>query len=217
VEPALAVDNFAILSVLGAVGRYGFYEALDYTRSRLPEGERYVIVRAFMAHHQGMTIVALANVLLDGVMRRRFHAEPSVRATELLLQERTPRDVSVAHPRAEDVRTASRVDYLALPEVRKLFTTTDATPQAHVLSNGRYAVLVTAAGSGYSRWRNLGITRWREDATCDDSGSYIYLRDVESGRVWSAGYQPCGDPPASYEVTFTEDKVEIARTDPGMT
>ncbi len=110
VEPERATRNLARLASLGALGRYGFYEALDYTRSRLPEGARFAIVRAFMAHHQGMTIVAIANVLLHGIMRRRFHAEPKVQATELLLQERTPRDVSVAHPRAEEVRTAARID-----------------------------------------------------------------------------------------------------------
>jgi len=216
VEPERATRNLARLAALGALGRYGFYEALDYTRSRLPEGTRFAIVRAFMAHHQGMTVVAIANVLLHGIMRERFHAEPKVQATELLLQERTPRDVSVAHPRAEEVRTAARIEDVPLPEVRRLHTANDATPQVHLLSNGRYAVMVTAAGSGYSRWRDLGVTRWREDVTRDDSGSYIFLRDVESGRVWSAGYQPRGMEPDSYEVTFTEDRAELARTDPGI-
>ena len=89
----------------------------------------------------------------------------------------------------------------------------DATPQVHLLSNGRYAVMITAAGSGYSRWRDLGITRWREDVTRDDTGSYIFLRDIESGRVWSAGYQPCGVEPDHYEVTFAEDRAELVRTD----
>jgi cyclic beta-1,2-glucan synthetase len=216
VEPERATRNLARLASLGALGRYGFYEAIDYTRSRLPEGTQFAIVRAFMAHHQGMTIVAIGNALLHGIMRERFHAEPKVQATELLLQERTPRDVSVAHPRAEEVRTAARIDDVPLPEVRRLHTANDATPQVHLLSNGRYAVMVTAAGSGYSRWRDLGVTRWREDVTRDDAGSYIFLRDVESGRVWSAGYQPRGMEPDSYEVTFTEDRAELARTDPGI-
>jgi cyclic beta-1,2-glucan synthetase len=100
VDPGAAARNFARLGDIGALGRYGFYEALDYTRARLPEGTDVAMVRAFMAHHQGMTVVALANALLDGRIRARFHAEPIVQATELLLQERTPRDVSVAHPRA---------------------------------------------------------------------------------------------------------------------
>ncbi len=213
VEPEKAARNFDRLAGVGAVGRYGYYEAIDYTPSRLPVGAHGALVRAYMAHHQGMTIVSIANVLLDGIMRTRFHDEPKVRATELLLQERTPRDVSVAHPRAEEVRTAARIDHTPLPEVRRLHTASDATPQAHLLSNGRYTVMVTAAGSGYSRWHDLAVTRWREDVTRDDSGSYVFLRDVESGRVWSAGHQPCATEPETYDVTFTEDRAEIARTD----
>ena len=217
VDPQRAVRNFARLTTLGARGRYGFYEALDYTRSRVPEGARFALVRAFMAHHQGMTVVAIANVLLDGRMRERFHAEPSIRATELLLQERTPRDVSVVHPRAEEVATAARIDDLQLREVRRIFTPHEQRPQTHLLSNGRYSIMLTSAGSGYSRWRDLGVMRWREDPTCDDNGSYLYLRDVDSGTVWSAGYQPSGVEPNSYAVTFTEDRAEITRTDGTLT
>ena len=213
VEPERAMRNFARLADLGARGRYGFYEAIDFTSSRLPEGTPFAIVRAYMAHHQGMTIVAIANVLLDGVMRKRFHAEPQVQATELLLQERTPRDVSVAHPRAEEVRTTTRVHDISQPEVRRLHTASDASPQAHLLSNGNYTVMITASGSGYSRWRGLSVSRWREDTTRDDYGSYIFLRDIDSGQVWSAGYQPCGVEPDQYEVTFTEDRATFMRSD----
>ncbi len=217
IDPQAATRNFARLAAAGARGRYGFYEALDYTPSRLPEGAEVAIVRAFMAHHQGMTIVAIANVLFDGRMRARFHAETSVRATELLLQERTPRDVSVAHPRAEEVKTAARIGSAQAPEVRRLHSTQDATPQTHLLANARYAVMLTAAGSGYSRWLGQGITRWREDATRDDTGAYIFLRDVASGHVWSATYQPSGVEPDSYEVTFAEDRAEFTRSDGTIT
>ncbi|MGO9514441.1 MAG: GH36-type glycosyl hydrolase domain-containing protein [Steroidobacteraceae bacterium] len=217
VDPERSVLNFARLIATGARGRYGFFEALDYTRSRLPEGSRVAVVRAFMAHHQGMTVVAIANVLFDGRMRERFHAEPSIQATELLLQERTPRDVSVAHPRAEEVGTAARVSDTQLPKARRLRTAHELTPQTHLLSNGRYSVMLTGAGSGYSRWRDLGVTRWREDVTRDDTGSYFFLRDIESGAVWSAGYQPSGVEPDSYEVNFTEDRAEFMRSDAAIT
>lgn len=213
VDPGAAARNFARLAALGACGRYGFYEALDYTRTRLPEGKEVAIIRAFLAHHQGMTVVAIANGLLDGKMRARFHAEPIVQATELLLQERTPRDVAVAHPRAEEVETAATVRDLKFPAMRRLRSAHGATPEAHLLSNGRYTVMLTGAGSGYSRWGDLGITRWREDVTRDDWGAYVFLRDVESGEVWSAGYQPSGVEPDNYEVTFTEDRAEFIRSD----
>jgi cyclic beta-1,2-glucan synthetase len=217
VDPRQAALNFERLTALGASGRYGLYEALDYTRSRLPEGVRFAIVRAFMAHHQGMSIVAIANVLLDGRMRARFHSEPGIRASELLLQERTPRDVSVVHPRAEEVSTAAQVTAEQLPEVRRLFTPHEQTPQTHLLSNGRYSVMLTCVGSGYSRWCNTGVTRWHADPTCDDRGSYLYLRDAASGAVWSAGYQPCGVEPDRFEVTFTEDQAHFRRTDGAIT
>src|SRR5207237_1261260 len=117
----------------------------------------------------------------------------------------------VAHPRAEEVTTAARI--VQFPEVRRLLTPHTATPQAHLLSNGRYSVMLTDAGSGYSRWRALDVTRWREDSTRDDSGSYFFLRDIESGAVWSASYQPSGIEPDSYQVTFAEDRAEFVRRD----
>jgi cyclic beta-1,2-glucan synthetase len=217
VEPRAAALNFARLTAIGARGRYGYYEALDYTPSRLPEGSEVAIVRAYMAHHQGMTIVAIANALLNGKMRNRFHAEPLVQATELLLQERMPRDVSASHPRAEEVRTAARVTDEDLPEQRRLQSPHSATPQTHLLSNGRYHVMLTGAGSGYSGVQDLAVTRWREDVTRDDWGSYFYLRDTDSGAVWSAGYQPTAVEPDRFEVTFTEDRAEFIRVDGDLT
>ena len=217
VEPAASARNLARLAAAGASGRYGFYEALDYTRSRLPEGKDYAVVRAFMAHHQGMTVVAIANALLDAEMRARFHAEPIVQATELLLQERTPRDVAATRPRAEEVKAGAAVRDLELPTVRRLRSAHAATPEVHLLSNGRYAVMLTGAGSGYSRWHDLGITRWCEDTTRDDWGAYVFLRDVRSGEVWSAGYQPSGVEPASYDVRFSEDRAEFTRRDGTIT
>jgi cyclic beta-1,2-glucan synthetase len=217
VDPESAMRNFERLARIGASGRYGFNEALDYTRSRVPDGAVAAIVRAYMAHHQGMTIVAIANVIFGGKMRARFHAEPRIRATELLLQERAPRDVSAVRPRAQEVRASAPLAEARIPEVRRLHGAHDALPQTHLLSNGRYSVMLTGAGSGYSRWGDIGVTRWREDATRDDYGSYLFLRDVVSGAVWSAGYQPCGIEPQSYQVTFTEDRAEYIRTDATIT
>src|SRR4029434_4989356 len=199
IDPEAAAENFARLSDAGASGRYGFYEALDFTTTRVPEDCRVAVVRAYMAHHQGMSLVALANVLHDGVMRERFHADARVQATELLLQERTPRDVLVARPRAEEVRAVANVRDLVPPILRRFTSPHDPTPTVHLLSNGRYVVMMTAAGSGYSHWRNLAFTRWRQDRTRDAWGTSIYLRDAHSGQVWSAAYQPSGVEPDSYE------------------
>jgi cyclic beta-1,2-glucan synthetase len=217
VEPRAAVENFSKLAAAGGRGRYGMYEALDYTTSRRPNGEPVAVVRAYMAHHQGMTLVALVNVLQYGRMRARFHADPIVRATELLLQERTPRDVIVARPRAEEVNAVANVREMVPTMLRRFHSPHDPTPRTHLLSNGSYAVMLTAAGSGYSRWGDLAVTRWREDVTCDAWGSYVFLRDVSSGEVWSAAFQPSGAEPDQYEVAFSEDRAEIVRHDGALT
>jgi cyclic beta-1,2-glucan synthetase len=214
-DPQRAARNFAALTAAGALGRFGFYESLDYTPKRLPTDTPLEVVRTYMAHHQGMAIIAIGNVLHRGAMRTRFHAEPIVRASELLLQERTPRDVAVARRRTD--AAVPDVRELVPPHTRAFSSPHGATPRTQLLSNGRYAVMITAAGSGYSRWRDLAITRWREDATCDDTGSYIYLRDVASGEHWSAGFQPSGAMPASYDVSFAEDCAEFIRRDGAIT
>ncbi|MEO8603574.1 MAG: glucoamylase family protein, partial [bacterium] len=213
VDAQAAAQNFVRLEAAGGRGQYGWYEALDYTPTRLADGEPVAVVRAYMAHHQGMTLLALTNVLHRGAMRARFHAEPIVQATELLLQERMPRDTAVARPRAEEVAAAATVRELLPPMLRRLNSPHDPVPRTHLLSNGRYTVMLTAAGSGYSRWQDLAVTRWREDPTCDAWGAYVFLRDVRSGSVWSAGYQPTAVEPDSYEVDFSEDRAEIVRHD----
>ena len=213
VEPRAAMRNFERLTSMGAAGRYGFYEALDFTPAHLPDGEKFAIVRAFMAHHQGMTIVALANVLKENVFRARFHSEPAVQATELLLQERTPRTVAVARPRAEEVHAPLHVRDFVLPVLRRFTSPHHPIPRTHLLSNGRYSVMMTAAGSGYSRWQDRNVTRWREDVARDCWGTYLLLRDAQTGEVWSAGYQPTGVDAETYEAIFSEDRVEIHRRD----
>jgi cyclic beta-1,2-glucan synthetase len=213
VEPAAAAENFQRLTEEGGRGPYGWYEALDYTPSRLPEGSKVAIVRAYMAHHHAMSIVAIADALLEGEMRERFHADAMIKATELLLQERMPRDIPIARPPATKVRAAAVTEHVA-PEMQRRFNSPHSRiPRTHLLSNGSYAVMVTGAGSGYSRWHNLDVTRWREDVTCDDWGSYIFLRDCLSGETWSAGYQPTGVEPDYYEASFFEDHAEFVRHD----
>jgi cyclic beta-1,2-glucan synthetase len=217
VEPAAAAHNFERLCAAGACGRYGFYEALDYTPARLPEGQTVAVVRAFMAHHQGMSIVSIANALLGGCIREFFHAEPAIQATELLLQERMPGRVAVAHLRVDENRETGQMRGVEPAVARRLLSANDPSPATHLLCNGRYAVMITSAGSGYSRRGDLAVTRWREDATRDDWGSYLYLRDVESGEFWSAAWQPTGVVPDSYEVIFTEDRAEFVRRDGTLT
>ncbi|WP_245259717.1 glucoamylase family protein [Methylopila sp. 73B] len=216
VDPQGALANFARLAALGASGRYGFYDAIDFTRTRLPQGASVAIVRTFMAHHQGMTIVSLANVLHEGRMRARFHREPMIQACDLLMQERMPRDVAVLQSRADEVR-ASPEQVVTASVLRHVTPSAGGAPVTHVLSNGRYAVMLTAEGAGYSRWRDLAVTRWRGDATRDDLGSFVTLRDVATGRIWSAAAQPLKSAADHQEVVFGEDQASFIRRDGPLT
>jgi cellobiose phosphorylase len=225
IAPQAAWENLQRLAREGASDSYGYYEALDYTASRLPRGQRVGIVRSFMAHHQGMSLVALDNYLNGDVMQRRFHADPAVAATELLLQERIPRHVPVldAHPE-ESVYTPARGDELTAPTMRVFTTPHTPVPRTHLLSNGAYTVMLTNAGGGYSvysqpesdRVQRTDVTRWRQDLTRDPWGAFCYVRDVASDAVWSAGYQPVAREPEAYRVTFAPYKAEFERRDQGI-
>jgi len=217
VAPRAAVRNLQELARAGLACRYGFYEAADYTASRLQRDQRVGIVRSLMAHHQGMTLVSLGNFLAGNRMQQRFHADPLVIASELLLQERTPRETPLSHPRTQQVLSAESIARELPPAtIRHYDTAQTSTPRVQLLSNGRYSVMVTNSGGGYSRWRELAVTRWREDPTRDHWGQHLYLRDVKGGAVWSAAQQPFPSPAADYHVFFTEDKAEFQRRMEGL-
>ena len=211
VDPAAAAENFVRLSAQGLDGRFGFYEALDYRpRARdvdaAPDAAATpAIVRAYFAHHQGMSLVALANVITDDAFVNRFHAEPRIRATELLLQERVPREAILSEPRPSDTVTAPRATpVLASRRFRSPHTT---SPHTQFLSNGRYTAALTHAGGGFSTWQGLAVTRQRVDRTTDAGAHYVYLRDPWSGYVWSPTYQPVCQEPDTYDATFDLEKV----------
>ncbi len=216
IDPVSAKENLDRLAREGALGRYGYYEAIDYTPERVPQGQKSVLIHSYMAHHQGMSLVSIDNVINRGVMQERFHADPLVQATELLLQERIPVRVPVTRPRAEEVMTGRVVRGVVAPVSRRFDTADLPTPRVQLLSNGTYSVMITTAGAGYSACGPLAVTRWREDVTRDNWGSFCYLRDVRTGMVWSAGFQPTGREASSYEVSFSEDKAEFWRLDAGL-
>jgi cyclic beta-1,2-glucan glucanotransferase len=223
VRPHESLRNLRRLAAAGLEGTYGYYDSKDYTPSRLPMRQMSgdsdapgVVVRTYMAHHHGMSLVALDNLVNNNVMQKRFHAEPLVQAAELLLQERIPRDAPVAHPHAEEVSAGINVRLLTPPVTRRFTTANTTIPQAHLMSNGNYTVMVTNSGGGFSRWRGLAITRWREDMTRDAWGTFCYVRDMQSGEFWSTAYHPTDRQPKSYLVTFSTDKAEFHRLDSGI-
>jgi cellobiose phosphorylase len=208
-EPALA--NLAQLELLGTLGPFGFRDAIDYTR---PDPDRSsAVVRTYMAHHLGMSLVALANVLQSGIWQRRFHADPLVRSAELLLHERIPRRLALREPQRTRPDEAMPEAELEQPAVRR-FDTPD-TPQPHVALLGEppYTIMVSQGGGGYSRYESLAVTRWRADGCRDATGQFQYLKDLSTGRVWSAAHQPVCAPPDWYHADLATDRVTFQRSD----
>ena len=209
VDPVEACENLQRLASEGRAGAYGFYEAVDYTPSRMPPDETSVTIRSFMVHHQGMSLLALANLLRDNPMQRRFMACPLLKAADLLLQERVPK--AAASVLGEDLAFESRstltdeVDGLT----RAYSNPNSPSPEVHLLSNGRYHLAISSAGGGYSRWRDQAVTRWREDATLDPWGTFVYLRDPATGEFWSTAYQPTLHATREYQAVFAQARAEF--------
>jgi cyclic beta-1,2-glucan synthetase len=217
VTPALATENLEQLAGMGLEGRFGFYEALDYTpRNRDTDAPsdtnaQPAVVRAYFAHHQGMSLVALTNVVNQDVFVARFHADPRIQATELLLQERVPREAILAEPRP--VESATAPPSLPVLASRRFKSPHTASAHTQFLSNGRYTTAVTNTGGGFSMWRDLSVTRRRDDPTSDIGAHHIYLRDPWSNRIWSATYQPICQEPDQFDATFDLDRITFRRRD----
>ena len=216
IVPDEVVQNLDRLEREGLRGRYGFYEAIDYTPERVPPTQKAVVLRTWMAHHQGMSLLALNNVLNGSPMQQRFHADPRIQAAELLLQERIPQLVPLKNPPAETAGHVPSLRRAVAPPVRLYTTPHTLSPRAHLLSNGSYTVMLTNAGGGYSRRQQLAMTRWREDITCDRWGSFIFVRDLDTGDMWSTTHQPTGREADEYEVTFSLDRAMWRRLDAGL-
>lgn len=212
VAPEKACSNLQLMSKMGFEGEYGLYEAIDYTPARLARGQSNAIVRSYMAHHQGMSFLSLDYLLQNRPMQRRFAAEPQFQATVLLLQERIAR-IAPFYPHATEVAGAHKPAGGREALIRVFTTPQTPIPEIHLLSNGRYHVMVTNAGGGYSLWKDIAVTRWREDSTRDNTGTFCYLRDVTSGEVWSTAHQPTLKPSKKYEAIFSQSRAEFRRRD----
>ncbi|MBS0383446.1 MAG: cyclic beta 1-2 glucan synthetase, partial [Proteobacteria bacterium] len=215
VDPAAACNNLERLAGLGALNRYGFFEAIDFTTGRVSEGEDFALVKSWMAHHHGMSLLALSSLLNRQPMQRRFMREPMFRTHAQLLREKIP-EARPRHPATLDVEQPRQTRARVHAQTRELGVMDTPLPAVQLLSNGNYHVMLTQTGAGYSRWRDLALTRWHGDAVRDDDGTFVYLRDVDSGNVWSATHCPLGDPDGSCSATFSQARAEFHRSDFGI-
>jgi cyclic beta-1,2-glucan synthetase len=213
VDPEGAIHNIKRLKAEGLDGSYGFYEAADYTPERLLFEKKRAIVKSFMAHHQGMSLLALNNYLNKNIMQKRFNADPAIRAARLLLQEKIPANIVFTKENKEKVVPLKEAVFKEKSSIRKFNLPDPILPKAHILSNGNYSIMITDRGTGYSKNEMVAVTRWREDSTLDSYGMFFYLRDVDTNSVWSAAYSPLNIIPDKYEVVFTADKATFKRMD----
>ncbi len=217
-DPKGVIDNIERLISEGLEGTYGFFEAVDFTPARaLVHGQDKKIVKSFMAHHQGMILMALDNYLYDNVLQKRFHQNPVIKAGELMLQEKVP------------VRAVITKEFKEFEDFEPTFTTkiedvsrtyegiSNNIPRAHILSNGQFSTMITDRGGGFSKVNDIQITRWREDPLLGRYGSYILINQNKGERIWSATSEPLGDEGDSYKVQLYNDKVEFQRYDDNIT
>src|SRR5262249_49789057 len=169
-----------------------------------------VVIYAYMAHHQGMSLVALDNVLHGRIMQRRFHSDLRIRAIESLLFERIP---MTRYPLTEKQPVLPAIRSASLEEpAERVWDETTSVPRVPLQGNGRYSLMVTNAGGGYSRWKEFDLTRWRSDTTLDPWGSFLYIRDLSSDAIWAAAQQPAGGGRGSGSAHFSADRAEFHRS-----
>jgi len=217
VSPHEACDNLERLDAEERSGVYGFYEAIDYTPSRVPAGQDGALVRSYMVHHQGMSLLALTSFLLDRPMQRRFIDCPVLKTSDLLLQERVPNSAAKILSKELEVQEAHKqLEREAENSIRVFTDASPQPPEVHLLSNGRYHLVVSHVGGGYSRWKDISLNRWREDPTQDCWGTFIYLRDTATREFWSAAPQPVLQAVKRQEAIFSQGRAEFRHNHLGI-
>jgi cellobiose phosphorylase len=209
-SPVRACENLARMRAEGFEGRYGFYESIDYTPVRLSRGQEFAVMQTYMAHHLGMSFLSLTSLLLNEPMQRRFGKDKQFQTALLLLQEQVPKTTGYYAGSMDHEETVLVSDD---EQVRVIKGVDTPTPEVQLLSNGQYYVMISNAGGGYSRWNKLAVTRWREDTTCDNWGSFCYIQDALTKEFWSTTHQPTLKIAENYTATFSQGRVEFNRQD----
>ncbi len=210
IAPRECVENIHRFKEIGAVGNYGLYEAVDFTSSRMNKDQSYAVVKCYMVHHQGMSMLALVNFFKNNIMQERFHSNPLIKAVDSLLQEKFPEAAVISKEFREQpvggLRKNVNHEDTVIREYEKLF----AYPNMHLLSNGSYYLMITDKGSGYGKLHSMSVYRWINDYM-QSSGAFIYVRNVNSNEFWSTTYNPINTKPEAYKAIFAPHKAEFVR------
>ncbi|AKH43957.1 cyclic beta-1,2-glucan synthetase [Altererythrobacter atlanticus] len=213
VAPAEAAKNLAELLRLGAGGRFGLFEAADFTLERRTSEELFAPVKAYMAHHQGMILCAIDNALGEDILVHRLARDPRLNLVSLLLSERLPTELPAEIERLEELDRQVTTNGSVRPLRPWEPDTAAPFPQVLLLGNGRLSSWISDGGGGRLRWRGQAITRLAPDTTRDADGVWIYVADDETGDLWSATRQPTGAVPDEYRAVFHPHLAEFHRRD----
>ncbi len=215
VDPVSSIKNLKRIENKGGSGLYGFFDAIDFTPSRLNSGESYKVVKSYMVHHHGMGLIALENFLNNNVIQDYFHADPRIQGCELILQERVPRGVPIKEPHPIEVELEpgeqetiqNVVEHAGMEELDL------SPPRLRLLSNGSFSSLLTHSGTGNSQYNGVTLNGWEPDPTTDPLGVFVYIKDLKTGEFWSAGHQPVKRKPDRYDSWFHNGKLVTSRVD----
>ncbi len=213
IDPSAVAENIKRLGNMGMEGDWGYYEAIDFTPSRMDSGSWSKIVKSFMAHHQGMSLAALNNYFNRNILQERFHADPEIKSAELLLQERVPNNaIYTKEHKEEGVVSLKKPEQGTGETIRTFGVPSSYPPEVHILSNGNYSIMITSGGSGYSMYGGMAVTDWSNDYI-RNKGFYVFVQNINSNTVWPLTYDPLHEEPEKYKVVFSPDKAEFIRKD----
>ncbi|MGF1669981.1 MAG: GH36-type glycosyl hydrolase domain-containing protein [Balneolaceae bacterium] len=215
IDPKNALKNLMKIEKMGGLGTFGFFDAVDFSPYRLKESEEYKIVHTYMAHHHGMSLLSLENILNGWKAHHYFHSDLQIKGCDLLLQERIPRGIPVKepHPIEVELEPGEQKKVQRVVEHAGMDELDSSPPRLHILTNGRSASIVTHAGTGCSYYKDIALTEWKADAASDLNGLFFYIKDTDSGKFWSAGHQPVKRQPDRYDTWFHNGKIVTSRVD----
>ncbi len=209
--PNEVIRNLKILKKQGMEGKYGFYESIDYTPTRLGKNQEYAVVKTYMAHHQGLILLSINNLFHQNILQKRMMENPELKAVSILLQERMPENMIITKEEKEKVEKIKYIDYEDYIQ-REITKINPKLPTLNVIANDDYTIVMNEKGQGYSKYKNNIINRYKKTDDMEQ-GILFFLKNVKSKRIWTSGSMSYLGNPDKYIMYFAPDKNTIVRQD----
>ena len=210
-EPIEVLKNLKQLEKLGMYNKYGFYESIDYTPTRLRKNETKAIVKTYMAHHQGLILLSINNLMNNNIVQKRFVQNPEIEAVDILLQERMPENIIITKEEKEKVEKIKYIDYenATQREITKINTKLN---NVNVIGNDKYTIIMDQKGNGYSKYNNILINRYKYTDD-EEQGIFFFFKNIKTKRIWTSNYMNYLSKADKYVMCFTPDMNKITRQD----